>query len=163
MIGVENICLCKLSNSKGEGSIQSLTGCTEPGTEWTRMAVRMMVAVIELVHNQVGANQNNRGEQYPCQHDHERQSEMSTHGYSDFLSQKSCIYSKGIKRLFTVLSPFYEGWKKRTVRWITVSNRAPIYWHTRSGVGGTWRDFLWRSDERQDSFSMSLIARTPTA
>lgn len=71
MVGVENLCRCKRGVGKVEGRVYGLTGCTEPGTERTRMAVRMMVAVIEFVHDQVRADQNNRGEQYPCQHDHE--------------------------------------------------------------------------------------------
>ncbi|MBX3305382.1 MAG: hypothetical protein KF751_04940 [Nitrospira sp.] len=54
---VQILCACMLSISKEEGGTHDLTGCTEPGTEWTRMAVRMMVPVIELVHDQMRADQ----------------------------------------------------------------------------------------------------------
>ncbi|OQW35712.1 MAG: hypothetical protein A4E20_08965 [Nitrospira sp. SG-bin2] len=83
MVAVENRCLCKLSACQGEGGIHGLTGCTEPRTERIRMALRVMVPVIELVHDQVRADQDDRGEQHPCQHDHERQSEWSMHRQRD--------------------------------------------------------------------------------
>lgn len=71
MDGVERLGICKLKIGKREGGIHGLTGCAEPGTEWARMATRVMVFVIELVHDQVRADQDDRGEQHPCQHDHE--------------------------------------------------------------------------------------------
>ena len=94
MIGVESLCACKLSISKEEGGTHDLTGCTEPSTEWTRMAVRMMVPMIELVHDQMRAGQDDRGEQHSYQQDHERQSEMSAHRWGGVLSQRSRIHDR---------------------------------------------------------------------
>ena len=51
MTGVESLCTCRLSVGKVEGRVHGLTGCTEPGTEGARMAARMMVPVIEFVHD----------------------------------------------------------------------------------------------------------------
>ncbi|HBH78982.1 MAG TPA: hypothetical protein DDY39_04055 [Nitrospira sp.] len=57
MIGVESLCACRLGVGTGEGRVHGLTGCTEPGTEWTRMTIRVMIPVLELVHDEMRADQ----------------------------------------------------------------------------------------------------------
>lgn len=57
MEGVESLCACRLSVGKVEGRIHGLTGSTEPGTERTRMAISVMIPVIELVHDQMRTDQ----------------------------------------------------------------------------------------------------------